>query len=127
MYQQCIFNSLFKLAQVIVALQKAERALGGGDDATVSGTYLLKVVIRKSHVDTNATTSHILTQFGHIDKIVVDLKSNIVKVHEKVRALVEELAARGDSTNHLLNNLCEGYKVASDKSFIAYLHSQEAQ
>ena len=81
-------------------------------------------MIRKAHVDTNATTSHILTQFGPIDKIVVDLKSNIVKVNKKVKALVEELAARGESTNHLLDDLFEGYKVASDKSFVAYIRKK---
>ena len=121
---QCIFNSLSKSAQAIVALQKAEYTLGEGEDAIVSGTCLLKVVIRKSHVDTNATTSHILTQLGHVGKIVVDLNSDIVKVNEKVKALVEELAARGESTNHLLNDLFEGYKVASDKRFVAYIRNK---
>ena len=118
---QCIFNFLSKSAQAIVALQKAEYTLGEGDDAIVSGTCLIKIVIQKSHVDTNATTSHILTQLGPIHKIVVDLKSNNVKVTEKVKALVEELAACGESTNHLLDNLFEGNKIASDKSFVAYI------
>ena len=81
-------------------------------------------MIRKSHVDTNATTSHILTQLGHLDKNVIDLKSNIVKVNKKVKALVEELAAHGESTNHLLNDRFEGYKVASDKSFVANIRKK---
>ena len=82
-------------------------------------------MIRKLHVDTNATiSSHILTQLGRIDKIVVDLNFNIVKVNEKVKALVEELAARTESTNHLLNDLFEGYKVASDKNFVAYIRKR---
>jgi hypothetical protein len=89
---QCIFNSLSKLAQAIIALQRVEYRVGDGDDSQVSGTCLLKVVIRKLHVDTNATTSHILTQLGHIDKIVIELNSNIVEVNERVKALVEELA-----------------------------------
>ena len=81
-------------------------------------------MIRKSHVDTNATTSHILTQLGYIDKIVVDLKSNIVKVNEKVKASVEKLAARGETTSHLLNDLFKGYNVASDKGFVAYIRKK---
>ena len=55
-------------------------------------------MVRKSHVDMNATTSHILTQLGHIDKIVINLNSNIVKVNKKAKALVEELAAQGRPT-----------------------------
>ena len=39
----------------------------------------------------------------------MDLKSNIVKVKEKVKALVGELAAREETTNHLLNDLFKGY------------------
>ena len=124
---QCIFNTLSKSAQAIIALQKAEYTIGEGDDSQVSGTCLLKVVIRKSHVDTNATTSHILTQLGHLDKIVIDLNSNIVKVNERVKALVEELAARGETTNHLLNDLFEGYKVASDKGFVAYIRKKKEE
>ena len=100
MYHQCIFNSLSKSAQAIVALQKAEYTLGDGNDAIVSGsTCLLKAVIRKSHVDMNATTSHILTQLGHVDKIMSLISSpTIVEVNEKIKALVEELAARGETT-----------------------------
>ena len=84
-------------------------------------------MIRKSHVDANTTTSHILTQFGHIDKIVVNLKSNTVKVNKEVKTLVEELAACGESTNHLLSDIFEGYKVASDKSVVAYIHKKGDQ
>jgi hypothetical protein len=39
--------------------------------------------------------------------------------------LLEELAARGQTTNHLLNNLFEGYKVTSDKSFVSYIKKKK--
>jgi hypothetical protein len=64
----CTLNSLTKTAQASIALLKSEHAVGD-PNPQVSGTCLLKVAIRKSHVDTNATTSHILKQLAHIDNI----------------------------------------------------------
>ena len=67
-------------------------------------------------------------QLGKIDKIVIDLNSDIVKVNEKVKALVEELAARGEATSHLLNSLFDGYKVASDKNFlVSYIKKKKEE
>lgn len=97
---------------------------GEGDYAQVSGPCLLKVVIRKPHVDTNETTCHILTQLRYVDNTVIDLESNIVTVNEKAKAPVEELAAQGETANHLLNDLCKGYKVASNKGFSSYIQKK---
>ena len=97
------------------------------DDANpiVSGTSLLKVVIHKWQVDMNATTSHIIKKLACIDTIVIDLHSNIKKVNDMVKALVEELATRGETTQHLVINLFEGYKVASDKSSVSYIKRKQ--
>jgi hypothetical protein len=66
---------------------------------------LLKVMIRKAHVDMNPpTTSHILPKLSHIDKIVLDLNSSIKMINNRAKALVKELAARGQTTNHLLSS-----------------------
>jgi hypothetical protein len=115
----CIFNTLTKTAQATIALLKHEYTVGG-DNPQVSGACLLKVVIRKSHVDTNATTSHILRKLGRMDKIVLELNSDIAKVNNRVSSLVEELAARGETTSHLLIDLFSGYRSASDKPFVGY-------
>ena len=77
--------------------------------------YLLENEIRKSHIDTDATTSHTSSLSLHIDKIIMELNSNIFKLNEKVKALVEEPAAWGNTMTHLLNDLFEDYKVASEK------------
>jgi hypothetical protein len=117
----CIVDSLTKTAHTSVALLKSKYIV---DDAQpiFSGTRsLLKVVISKLQVDTNATTSHIIKKLGRIDKIVIELHSNIKKVNYTAKALVEELATRGKTTQHLIINLFEGYKVTSNKSFISYI------
>ena len=66
-------------------------------------------------------------QVRPIDKIVIQLNSNIVKVNEKVKALVEELAAQGKTTNHLPNDLFEGHNVASDKSFVHHVKKKKEE
>jgi hypothetical protein len=116
----CIQNSLTKTAQASIALQKSDYTVGV-QNPQVSGPCLLKVVIRKSHVDTNATTGHILKKLTHIDKIVRESNSDIIQVNEKVQALVDKLAARGETMMHLVNHLFEGYKSTSDKQFVKYI------
>jgi hypothetical protein len=123
---KCIFNTLTKTSQATITLHKTAYTVGE-DNSHVSGTCLLKVVIGKSHVNNNATTSHILTQLRRIDKIVTDCNSNIVRVNQKNKALIEELAARGETTSHLLNDLFEGYKVTSDKGFLAYIRKKKEE
>jgi hypothetical protein len=122
----CIFETLTKSAQSSIMLLKSEYTVGE-DNPQVSGPCLLKVVIRKSHVDTNATTSHIIDKLGRIDKIVADCSSNITQANDKVKALIEELAARGETKSHLLNNLFQGYKVASDEEFTAYIKKKHQE
>jgi polyhydroxyalkanoate synthesis regulator phasin len=117
----CIQN-----APISIALPKSDCTVGE-QNPQVSGPSLLKVVIRKSHVDTNATTSHILMKLTHINKIVRESNSDIIQVNEKVQALVDELAARGETMMHLGNHLFEGYKATSDKQFVQYIKRKQQE
>ena len=69
----------------------------------------------------NATTSHILTQLDHIDKIVAGLKSNIVKVNEKVKALAEELAALAHFQNIWLTTHLRYFVFVNHNLFLPFL------
>jgi hypothetical protein len=90
-----------------------------------SGACLLKVVIRESHIDTDATTGYIRTRLTMLDNYLPTIGNDFVKFNQYVNALLEGLTSRDETTNDLLTNLFKGYKAASDKTFVAYIKKKE--
>ena len=93
-------------------------------DTLPSGNLLFKVVLRESHVDTNATISTILTRLSSLDQYMVTINSNIKKSNIYVKQQVDGLFARGQTTNDLLSNLFKGYLAASNRQFTAYIKTK---
>lgn len=118
---QCILNSLTVEARNSVTLWDTDYTIGG----MVSGTCLLKVVIRESHIDTNATTRIIREELTKLDAYMVSIDSDIPKFNEHVKDLLTRLHARGAMTFDLLANLFKAYKSASDKEFVKYINHKK--
>ena len=87
-----------------------------------SGNLLLKIVIRESHLDTNATTSVLRLKLSALDTYIPKVNSVIVKFNTYVRLLLDSLAARGEESSDTLVNLFKGYQAASDKPFTDYVN-----
>ncbi len=72
------------------------------DDYTIdeykSGNLLLKVIIRESHIDTNATTSNIRTKLSSLDTYIHTIGQDITKFNGYVKLLIDSLQARGLKT-----------------------------
>jgi hypothetical protein len=117
----CILNSLTVEARNSVTLCEDEYTIKG----TISGTCLLKVVIRESHIDTNATTRIIREELTKLDTYIVSIDSDIIKFNEHVKDLLNKLKSRGATTHDLLANLFKAYKAVSDKQFVKYIDSKK--
>lgn len=117
----CILNSLTVEARNSVTLCEDEYTIG----ETVSGTCLLKVVIRESHIDTNATTRIIREELTKLDTYIVSIDSDIIKFNEHVKDLLKKLKSRGATTHDLLANLFKAYKTVSDKEFVKYIDQKK--
>ena len=87
----------------------------------VSVNLLLKVLVRESHLDTNATTPWIHTQLLRLDEYMLTGGSGIGKFHFHVQTLVGSLKTQGETSNYLLTNMFKGYAECSDKTFVAYM------
>lgn len=85
------------------------------------GVALLKVIIRDSHLDTNATTNQIRTKLSSLDTYVTTVNSDIGKLNQYMKLLVQSLAARNQTTSDLLINLFKGYGAVSNETFRAWL------
>jgi hypothetical protein len=114
-------KSLSKEAKDKILLLTAEYAF----DGIYSGIALLKVIIRASHIDTNATLRYIREKLNSLDTYMVSVDSDIGKFNQQVYNLIDSLAARGATSNDLLINIFKGYAAASDKAFVAYIAKKE--
>jgi hypothetical protein len=63
MLYQCLMRLISKEGKKKILIWQDEYHIDGNK----SGTLLLKVIIRESHIDTNATTSNIRTKLSSLD------------------------------------------------------------
>ena len=92
-----------------------------------SGNILLKIIIRESHLDSNATTTLIRNQLSSLDYLITMFGCNITEFNPHVQLLLEGLASRGETTHELLSNLFKGYTAASDNTFTKYIERKQEE
>jgi len=122
-------NMLFKCLMASLSKEGKAKILIWEDQYTVdnkmSGVCLLKIIIRESHLDTNATTSDIRLKLSSLDEYIGTIGSDIVKFNGYVMLLISSLNARGHKTEDLMTNLFKGYLAASDKVFVEYMSKKK--
>jgi len=118
---QCLMNSISKEARARVMVWKKDYYIG----ELPSGSALLKVIIRESHIDTRATVRHIRGKLSSMDQYLPTIGYDIIKFNTYVKDLIDSLNARGETTQDLLANVFKAYKVASDKTFVEYIRKKE--
>jgi hypothetical protein len=114
---KCLMNSIPKEGKNKILIWRQQYTV----DEFSSGIVLLKIIIRESHLDTNATTSSIRTKMSNLDSYIMTIGSDITKFNGYVRLLIDSLAARGETSNDLLTNLFKGYEAATDNTFVDYI------
>ena len=116
----CHMNSLTQASKEKVRLWSDQFILNGRE----SGILLLKIIIRKSHLDTNATTNSIRTQPSNLDEYITTIGCDIIKFNEHVKCLLEQLNAYGGETHDLLTNLFKTYVSIKDARFMDYVNEK---
>ena len=94
-----------------------------------SAAVVLKIIIRESDVDTQATASFIRSQLADLAPAMQSVGSDIEKFNQHVRTLLRGLRRRRQKTDEhdLIANLFKGYKAASDEAFIEYVTRKEEE
>jgi hypothetical protein len=119
MLYKCLMASLTSDAKKKVSIWSSQYRIG--ENSFCSGVALLKVIIRESHLDTNATTNQIRTKLSSLDQYITTIDSDIGRFNQYVKLLLQSLTARNQSTSDLLINLFKGYGAASDEVFRTWL------
>ena len=86
-----------------------------------SGNLLMKVIIRECHLDTNATVASIRQRLASLDAYLPTIDYDIGKMNMYVKTLLNQLAARGETSTDMLANLFSGYLSAKDRAFTSYI------
>ena len=121
MLYQCLMSSLASDAKKRIMLWSEQYQIEIDGTKFSSGVALLKVIIRESHLDTNATTNSIRTKLSNLDSYMRSVDNDIGKFNQHVKLLVQSLAARSQTTSDLLINLFKGYGAISDEEFKTWL------
>ena len=114
---KCLMNSISKEGKSKIIIWSDQYTAKG----LPSGSLLLKIIVRESHLDTNATISSIRTKLSSLDSYILTIGADITKFNGYVKLLIDSLAARGETTTDLLTNLFKGYLAVNDKTFVAYI------
>ena len=117
----CLLNSLSVEGLAKMLICDPEYTI----DGTPSGVMFLKVMIRESHIDTNATTRHIREKLGSLHEHLSSVGYDIVKMNDYTKGLLLSLKARGEKTEDLIANLFKAYKTVPDKNFSRYVQAKE--
>ena len=116
----CLMNSLTQAGKDKVRLWSDQFILNGHE----SGILPLKIIIRDSHLNTNATTNSIMTQLSNLYEYITSIGCDIIKFNEHVKRLLEQLNARGGETRDLLTNLFKAYVSVEDARFVDYVNEK---
>ena len=91
---KCLMDSLSKEAQMKIEAWEDEYIIEtNAGTKSPSGNMLLKVIIRESHLDTNATTQSIRMKLSNLDDHMMKISSNITQFNGYVKLLVRSLQA----------------------------------
>jgi len=127
MLYECLMASLSKDGKTAVSIHSDDYHLPSYNPATgryrkiPSGLCLLKVVVRESYLDSNATTSMIREQLSNLDLHMPQANNDITRFNNHVKLLLKALNARGERTLDLLTYLFKAYAVCNDKVFTKYI------
>ena len=114
---RCLMASLSKEGKRKILVWEDQYTING----LGSGNLLLKIIVRESHLDTNATSTSIRTKLTELDSYLPTIGHDIIKFNTYVKLLVDGLKSRCKTTTDLLTNLFKGYLACSDRDFCDYI------
>jgi hypothetical protein len=121
MLARCIMKLLSEKGQNRIHVWKNHYRHNGQN----CGVTLLKVIIRESAVDTEATSLFIQRDLRRLTCYIVSANSYISQVNMYVRTQLDALRARGEDTTNIEKgefvDLLDAYACAADKAFCDYI------
>ena len=90
-----------------------------------SAHLLIKVIIRCSFIDTQATTRILREHLSSLPAKLEEFKGDIDQLNAFVKVTQDQLIAHGETTHDLLANLFKGYLSSKDITFRHYIEKKQ--
>ena len=119
----CLMASLSSSGRAKISIWSTQYTVNGYP----AGVPLLKVILREADVDTQATAAYIRQQLASLDDYMRQVDSDIKKFNVHVKSLLRDLLRRRQTSDDTMIHLFEGYKAASDKTFVEYILRREEE
>ena len=119
----CLMASLSSSGRAKISIWNTQYTVNGYP----AGVPLLKVILREADVDTQATAAYIRQQLASLDDYMRQVDSDIKKFNIHVKSLLRDLLRRRQTSDDTMIHLFEGYKAASDKTFVEYILRREEE
>ena len=118
-------SSISDNAKLMVLSDFADYTIMAADGTQIcNGPMFLKVIIRNTTVDTRSTVYHIRENLNNLDTKMLEVTYDIENFNIYVTSQIEQLAARGENPDFLIN-LFTAYMAVPDKKFVEYIEKQK--
>ena len=118
---ECLMSSLSTTGKEKLIAHSDDYMLKSGNQVVPSGLSLLKVIVRESYLDSNATTGMIREQLSNLEMFMPTVDNDITRFNNHVKMLLKALSARNERTFDLLTYLFKAYSVCNDKEFNKFI------
>ena len=118
---QCLYNSISSEVLTEMLLRREAYTVNNVHIAAL----FYKCIMSYASVDTTATLSLTRAKLAALDKVMLELNSNIKEFNVEVGRLKASLAQYGTQSEDLVVNLFKGYKAARDNGFHEYIKGLE--
>jgi hypothetical protein len=122
MLYKCLMASLSNNAKKRISLWSEQYRIGDND--LCSGVALLKIIIRESHLDTNATTNQICTKLSNLDRYILTVGSNIGKFNQYVKLLIPVIDGKKSEDIGSPHQPLQGIWSCERRGFQGLAHAQ---
>ena len=120
MLYQALLKSLSKIGRSKIILERKDYEVVVEGRVYHSGTLLLKVILTKMHLETKAAARGIRTRLSNLDTYITKIGYDIVKFNKYVKSQMQHLAAKGETTNDLVDNVLKAYENVPGEDWKAW-------
>jgi hypothetical protein len=117
---QCLINSMTEAGKLKIMKESDAYYV----DGILSGPLLLKLILKKSIIDSRATSANLREQRTTLDSYMASVACNVELFNQHVKEVVAGLRARGESTDELVVNLFKAYRVVGYSEFSRYMKNK---